>query len=170
MTEPVAGPRPPTWRAGVRLALDWGSARIGVAACDAGGTLAYPVETIRNAGDDAAVLARVRALVGEYEPLEILVGLPRHLGGAEGTSAAGARQRARWLARQFADVGVRLVDERLTTVVASRRLRESGRGSRNSRSVIDQAAAVAILEQALETERHTGRPAGELLAAKKDGA
>lgn len=145
---------------GVRLALDWGQARIGVAACDRAGTLAYPVETIA-AADAVHVERRLAALVAEYEPVAIVVGLPRHLKGGEGDSAASARAHAGWLAGRFPGVQVRLVDERLTTVTASAQLREAGRTTRAQRHIIDQAAAVALLNHALDTERHTGRPAGE---------
>jgi len=152
-----------TGRRGVRLALDWGQARIGVAACDALGTLAYPVETIHQASDHPRVLASLRRLVAEYEPTGIVLGLPRHLGGAEGSAAAGVRERAAWVASQFPGLEVRLVDERLTTVTAARTLREAGRPAKRQRAVIDQAAAVAILDHALELERHSGQAAGELV-------
>jgi len=152
-----------TARPGVRLALDWGQARIGVAACDALGTLAYPVETIHQASDEARVLAALRRLVAEYEPTGLVLGLPRHLRGAEGAAAAGVREKASWLARHFPGLEVRLVDERLTTVTAARTLREAGRSAKRQRAVIDQAAAVAILNHALELERHSGQAAGELV-------
>lgn len=148
---------------GVRLALDWGGARIGVAACDARGTLAYPVETIAGAQDAGHVAAALDRLVAEYEPTGIVLGLPRHLGGAEGENARLVRAQAGRLARRFPSVEVRLVDERLTTNAAQRDLREAGRGTREQRAVIDQVAAVAILNTVLDTERLTGRPAGELI-------
>lgn len=141
----------------MRLALDWGQARIGVAACDPEGLLAYPVETVR-AGRDA--VARLTALVAEYAPVEIVVGLPRHLAGAEGASAALVRSQIGDLATAVAHVDIRLVDERLTTVTASRQLREAGRDARKQRAVVDQAAAVAILDHALTMERRTGAPPG----------
>lgn len=147
-------------RNGVRLAFDWGKARIGVAACDAGGLLAYPVETVSVGGQSEA---RLLALVREYEPLEIIVGLPRTLAGGEGLAAVTIRGAATAFAAHVPGIPVRLVDERLTTVAASRRLSQAGRGGRRQRAVIDQAAAVAILEQALEYERTTGRPPGEPL-------
>lgn len=152
---------------GVRLALDWGAAHIGVAACDAGGTLAYPVETL-NARDEPAVLARLRALVAEYEPSGFVLGLPRHLKGTEGQNAALARDRARWLAEQFPELDVRLIDERLSTVSAARDLRAAGRTARQQRAVIDQAAAVAILNTALDAERASGRRAGESIDGRTD--
>ncbi len=153
-----------TLRPGVRLALDWGQARIGVAACDRLGTLAYPVETIAPASDEPHVAARLRSLVAEYEPLEIVIGLPRHLRGVEGASAGLVRERAAWLGTLFPEVGVRFVDERLTTVEASRQLQAAGRNAKKARSVIDQAAAVAILNHALEWERNTGSAPGESLS------
>lgn len=155
------------FRHGVRLALDWGQARIGVAACDAQGILAYPVETIA-ATDQVAAWRRLHHLADEYEPFEIVLGLPRHLKGLEGASAEGVREKASRLSAEFPGVGILLVDERLTTVMASRQLREAGRSARKQRSVVDQAAAVAILEQALETERQTGHPGGELIARRED--
>ncbi|MDN5570165.1 MAG: Holliday junction resolvase RuvX [Propionibacteriaceae bacterium] len=148
---------------GVRLALDWGLARIGVAACDARGTLAYPVATIANARDDGHVLRRLRELVAEYEPAGLLLGLPRHLKGTEGENAALVRAKAAWLARHFPGLDIRLIDERLSTVSAAQQLREAGRTARQQRGVIDQAAAVAILNTALDAERATGRRAGEPL-------
>ncbi|MFZ2166725.1 MAG: Holliday junction resolvase RuvX, partial [Propionibacteriaceae bacterium] len=140
-----------------RLALDWGQARIGVAACDREGILAYPVETVR-AG--AGALPRLVALVAEYEPVEVIVGLPRHLSGAEGQAALLVRNQISELAAALAPRPIRLVDERLTTVSAARQLREAGRDARTSRSVVDQVAAVAILELALQSERRTGKPPG----------
>ena len=148
-------------RRGVRLAFDWGDARIGAAACDSDGTLAYPVTTVRGGEDELANLA---ALVAEYEPMEVLVGLPRSLSGGEGPAAAKARERAARLAGVIG-VPVRLVDERLTTVTASQRLHEGGKRAREQRELIDAAAAVAILEQALAFEQSQEKPPGELVSA-----
>lgn len=151
---------------GVRLGIDWGRARIGVAACDAAGVLAYPVETIAPAADARVVRERFTAIVAEYEPVVAYLGLPRHLKGAEGESAARARGQARWLATAFPDMAVHLVDERMTTVSATRQLQEAGRSARTQKAVIDQAAAVAILNHALDTERLTGARAGERIDGK----
>jgi putative holliday junction resolvase len=153
-------------RRGVRLALDWGRARIGVAASDPEGILAHPVETVP-AGDRA--LDRISALVAEYEPLEVVIGLPRNLAGAEGPAAVAMREVATQLASSLPGVPIRLVDERLTTVTASRQLSGAGRNTKRQRSVIDQAAAVALLELALQHERTTGRAPGELLPASDPG-
>jgi putative Holliday junction resolvase len=148
-------------RQGVRLALDWGDARIGVAACDAEGVLAYPVKAVP-AGAEIAALVTV---VAEYEPIEVLVGLPRSLSGGEGPAAVQARERAARLAEAIA-VPVRLVDERLTTVTAARRLTEGGKRAKEQRQLIDAAAAVTILEQALAFEQSQGQAPGELVSAE----
>jgi putative Holliday junction resolvase len=149
------------FRRGVRLAFDWGDARIGVAACDQDGVLAYPVKAVR-AGEHE--IAELGALVDEYGPMEIIVGLPRSLSGADGPAATKARARAARLAGVI-EVPVRLVDERWTTVTASQRLRESGKRAKEQRELIDAAAAVAILEQALAFENSRGLPPGELVSA-----
>lgn len=149
------------FRRGVRLGIDWGDARIGVAACDPDGLVAYPLDTVV-AGD--AELSRLAQIVAETEPLEVVVGLPRSMNGREGPAAVKVRERASALAALLS-VPVRLVDERLSTVGASRRLRESGRKAKQQRSVIDAAAAAEILEQALAVERARGEAAGELVSA-----
>lgn len=143
------------------MALDLGDARIGVAACDRDGLIAFPLATVA-AGDQA--IANIIALVVEHEPIEVLVGLPRSLSGKEGPAAAKVRSQAVRLAAA-SSVPVRLVDERLTTVTASQRLRESGKKARQQRSVIDAAAAVAILEHALALEHGRGEGPGELVSA-----
>jgi putative holliday junction resolvase len=147
-------------RRGRRLAIDVGEARIGVASCDPDGILATPVETVPGR-DVPAAHRRLRQLVDEYEPLEVVVGLPRSLSGGEGPAAARIRTFARTLAGRISPVPVRLVDERMSTVTAGQRLRASGVSSRKGRSVIDQAAAVVILQNALESERASGAPPGE---------
>lgn len=150
----------PRLRPGVRLAVDWGDARIGVAACDAQGVLAYPLETVP-AGKQAE--GRLAALIAEHAPIELIVGLPRSLSGGEGPAANKIRRHARSLEKRIRPVPVRLLDERLTTVSAARVLSESGRRAHQQRSVIDQVAAATILEHALDTERRTGSPPGELV-------
>ena len=150
----------------MRLALDWGQARIGVAACDPAGTLAYPVEAVQ-AGPGA--IGRIVALAAEYEPIEIVVGLPRSLSGGEGPAAATVRAQVAELVGAVRPLPVRLVDERLTTVTAAQRLREGGRSAKKQRSRIDAAAAAGILEHALDSERHRGQAPGELLSDAPDG-
>ncbi len=148
----------------MRLGLDWGDARIGVASCDRDGLLTFPVVTV-TAGPTE--IAQVVALVVEYEPIEVVVGLPTSLNGREGPAAVKVRERAVALARAVT-VPVRLVDERLSTVTAARQLRESGKKARQQRSVIDAAAAAGILEQALALERGRGEQPGELVSAPGD--
>ena len=148
------------FRRGVRLAIDVGTVRIGVARCDRDGILASPVETVARGDGD---LARLLAIVAEHEPIAVLVGLPVAMSGRETASTADARSVAQALADALAGdpgIPVRHVDERLTTVSALGQLHASGRDSRGSRRVIDQVAAVIMLEHALDTERRTGRPAG----------
>jgi putative Holliday junction resolvase len=108
-----------------------------------------------------AALRRLGQLVAEYEPIEVVVGLPRSLNGGEGPAAAKVRAFAGNVAKVIAPVPVRLVDERMTTVTASQGLRASGVKAKKGRSVVDQAAAVIILQSALEAERLSGKAPGE---------
>ncbi|OIJ66626.1 Holliday junction resolvase RuvX [Streptomyces mangrovisoli] len=147
-------------RRGRRLAVDVGDARIGVASCDPDGILATPVETVPGR-DVPAAHRRLKQLVEEYEPIEVVVGLPRSLKGSEGPAAVKVRAFAQELAEGIKPVPVRLVDERMTTVTAHQGLRASGVKSKKGRSVVDQAAAVIILQQALESERVSGKAPGE---------
>jgi putative holliday junction resolvase len=149
-------------RRGRRLAVDVGDARIGVASSDPDGLLATPVETVPGR-DVPAALRRLAALAEEYEPVEVVAGLPRSLSGGEGPAAAKVRGFAEELAKKIAPVPVRLVDERMTTVTAAQSMRASGVSAKKGRSRIDQAAAVVILQNALETERTSGHPPGDLV-------
>ena len=135
-------------RAGVRLGVDVGTVRIGVARSDLHGMLATPVETVPRGGDD---IARVLSIAAELEVIEIVVGLPLALSGRETASTDDARAFAMRLAA--GGPAVRLVDERLTTVSANAAIRSSGKSQRQSRPVIDQVAAVIILQHALDHER-----------------
>lgn len=145
-------------RVGPRLAVDVGSARIGVATCDPTGTLATPLTTVRRG---RGAIDSIAALAAEHSIIEVIVGLPTGLSGREGAAAADARKFAISLAARVAPVPVRLVDERFTTVIAHRALQEGGRDARRRRPVVDAAAAALILRDALDTERTTGQPAGE---------
>jgi putative holliday junction resolvase len=147
-------------RRGVRVGIDVGSVRVGVATCDPDAVLATPMETVRR-GDGE--LDRLAAIVAEQTAVEVVVGLPVSLSGQEGQAAAAARDFARALAGRVAPCPVRLVDERLSTVAATRALRESGISARRGRSAVDQAAAVVILQGALDAERESGRPPGEIV-------
>jgi len=131
-----------------------------VARCDPDGLLASPLTTIRRGHGD---LETVAALVAEQGAIEVIVGLPTGLSGREGTAAATARAFATSLVARLNVIPVRLVDERYTTVIAHDALRQGGRGSRERRPVVDMAAATLILQGALDTERSTGKPAGELV-------
>ncbi|HVE31205.1 MAG TPA: Holliday junction resolvase RuvX [Mycobacteriales bacterium] len=148
-------------RPGVRIGVDVGSVRVGVAACDPAGLIATPVSTLSRGKGDLDALA---ALVAEREAVEVLVGLPTSLSGRAGPAAAAAEAYAGALAARV-PVPVRLVDERFSTVGAQRDLRASGVDTRRGRSVIDQAAAVIILQGALDAERSSGLAPGRLVQA-----
>jgi putative Holliday junction resolvase len=144
-------------RPGVRVGIDVGRVRVGVARSDRDGLLATPVETLARNVD---TVARVTAIATELDAVEIVVGLPLSLSGADTASTTDARDVAAQLAAA-SGVPVRLIDERLSTVTAQRALRESGRRAKGSRPVIDQVAAVIILQNALDFERSASRPPGE---------
>lgn len=148
-------------RPGVRLAVDPGSVRIGVARCDPDGVLATPLTIVRRGKGDVDALA---SLAEAEEAMEILVGLPTSLSGREGPAAAAAKQFAATLAARVAPLPVRLVDERFTTATAHDALRAGGRDSRARRRIVDSAAAAVLLEAALESERRTGLPPGDLVS------
>lgn len=149
-------------RPGVRLGVDVGDVRIGVARSDPAGLIATPVETVaRGTGD----LARLSAIVVEEGAVEVVVGLPRSLSGGEGPAALKVREFAVRLAGALAPVPVRLCDERLSTVSAESVLRDRGKKGKKRRAVVDQAAAVVILQNALETERSTGAAPGEAVSS-----
>ncbi|WP_063039993.1 Holliday junction resolvase RuvX [Nocardia grenadensis] len=174
---PVDRPDPATDPGrGRRLGIDVGSVRIGVAASDPDGILATPVETVprdtgsRRAGrpprgaragtaGPGADIARIAAIADEYEAVEIIVGLPRTLRGEKGTSARMATEFAGRLRDSLPEVPIRLSDERLTTVSAARALRDSGVRARGQRQVIDQAAAVSILQSWLDERSSVMRSA-----------
>jgi putative Holliday junction resolvase len=151
-------------RSGVRLGVDFGRARVGLAVSDGAAAVVLP---LRSVAAESAV-AQIQVEVAERECVEVVVGLPLTLAGTEGPAAAQARVFAADLAAAV-PVPVRLVDERLTTAAAARSLRSAGvrgtSGRTRSRQVIDAAAAAEILTSALDTERSTGKPAGELVAA-----
>jgi putative holliday junction resolvase len=142
----------------VRIGVDAGSVRIGVARSDPGGILASPLETVRAGKGD---IERIVQLVAENEAIEVIVGLPTSLSGREGPAAANARRFAAKIAKLLGPETVRLFDERLTTVTAESGLRDRGVRGQARRKVVDQAAAAVLLQAALEAERLTGRPPGE---------
>lgn len=132
---------------GRRLGIDVGEVRVGVAISDPDGRLATPLATV---SPDVAEVARI---VDDYEIVEVVVGLPVTLAGAEGAAAALTRAYAGRLAQVVAPVPVTLADERMSTVLASRRLAEQGVRGRRRRQVVDQLAAAEILQGWLDTQR-----------------
>ena len=141
-----------TWQRGRRIGIDVGSVRIGVASSDPDGILATPVETVPHTSTQAAV-KRIAEIVDEYEAVEVIVGLPRTLAGRNGPAAAAAIEFADKLRTALGPVLVRLSDERLTTVAATRALRDSGVRAKSQRNIVDQAAAVAILQGWLDERK-----------------
>ncbi|MBT0567999.1 Holliday junction resolvase RuvX [Williamsia sp. CHRR-6] len=139
---------PPPER-GRRIAVDVGSVRIGVASCDPDGVLATPLETVARTADGRDA-DRIAALVDEYEAVEVIVGLPTTLRGEHGRAADAVEAFVAVLAPRIDPVPITLHDERLTTTVATQMLRAGGRSAKKQRAVIDQAAAVAILQSWLD--------------------
>jgi putative Holliday junction resolvase len=144
--------KPGQGRRGRSLGIDVGSVRIGVAVSDPDGILATPVETVRRDRSGKHV-RRLAELAAELDAVEVIVGLPRTLADRTGRSARDAIELSEALARRVAPTPVRLADERLTTVSAERSLRAAGVRAREQRAVIDQAAAVAILQSWLDERR-----------------
>jgi putative holliday junction resolvase len=149
-------------RQGVRLGVDVGSVRVGVASSDPDGVLASPLTVVRSGPGELNELA---ALVTRADAIEVIVGLPVSLSGREGVAAAAARSFAAELAGRLAPIPVRLVDERFTTTQAHEALRRGGKDSRARRDTVDAAAAAVLLQAALDTERATGRPPGQLVTS-----
>jgi putative pre-16S rRNA nuclease len=149
---------------GRRLGIDVGSVRIGVASSDPDGILATPLETVRRDRSGKHV-RRLAELAAELEAVEVIVGLPRTLADRTGASAIDAIELAESLALRVAPTPVRLADERLTTVSAQRSLRAAGVRAKEQRAVIDQAAAVAILQSWLDQRRATVARSGAESAA-----
>ena len=142
------------------MGIDVGSVRIGVAASDPDGILATPVETVRR-DTWGNHLGRLAQLVTELQAAEVVVGLPRTLADQTGSAARDAIEVADQLAKRIAPTPVRMADERLSTVTAARSLRQAGIKAKGQRAVIDQAAAVAILQSWLDERRHWLAPRGK---------
>lgn len=149
---------------GVCLGVDVGQVRIGVAISDPDRILATPLVTLsrdrrtgRAAADGAtpvpADIAELARLVRQHNVVTVVVGLPVNLAGQHGPAASQASAYAERLATAIDPVPVELVDERMSTVVASRRLSERGVRGRRQRAVVDQAAAVEILQSWLDRQR-----------------
>jgi len=154
-------------RTGVRVGVDVGTVRVGLARSDPSGFLATPLETVPRDTTRRSDLARIADVVVECEAIEVIVGLPRGLSGHLGAAAEAAHKYAVAIARRVAPVPVRVVDERLSTVTAHRSLREAGVKGRRHRPVVDQAAAVVILQSALDAERASGREPGSLVGPEE---
>jgi putative Holliday junction resolvase len=148
-------------RTGVRIGIDVGTVRIGVARSDRDGFLATPVETIERASNSS--IERIGELISELDAIEVIVGLPLSLNGAHTASTEDAKSVAREVAL-VTSASVRLVDERLTTVSAHSALRSAGKKQKQTRNVIDQVAAVMILQHALDSERSSGNAPGKDLS------
>ena len=157
--DPNSSPDPGTGR---RLGIDVGTVRIGVAVSDPDGILATPVETVARDRRSDKHLRRLVRLIEEHEAVEVVVGLPRTLADRAGSSAQDAVELADLLAARISPVPIRLADERFTTVTAQRALREAGVRAKGQRSMIDQVAAVGILQHWLDQRRATLTAHGEV--------
>ena len=150
---------PDSHRRGVRLGVDVGTVRVGVAVSDPGGVLATPLATLPRDPAGDSDLAELESVVTARDVVEVVVGLPRTLRGAIGPAAVAARGYGAALAARIAPIPVVFVDERLTTVLAHRELAAAGRRARDRRPIVDQVAAVGILQgrlDALARSAHDG--------------
>ncbi|CAB4633597.1 unannotated protein [freshwater metagenome] len=147
-------------RPGRRLAVDVGTVRIGVAACDSECIIASGLDTVARESDISSSIDSLLTLINEVNPIEIYVGLPANLSGSHSKSTLDAISFAKALQGKTT-VPLRFIDERLTSVTANANLRASGKNSKNSRHVVDQVAATIILEQALSMERSLGHAPGK---------
>jgi len=144
-------------RKGVRLGVDVGTVRVGVAISDRNGVLATPVTTLARDAADESDLAALAALVEEHEVVEVVVGLPKTLRGSDGPAVVAARAYGAALGGRIAPVPVVYVDERLTTVSSDRQLTEAGVRGRAKRKIVDQVAATRILQNRLNNLAGGGR-------------
>ena len=135
---------------GRRIAFDYGDVRIGVATSDADSIICSPLTTLK--ATDKSLIRIISQIFEEISPVQIFVGRPALLSGHDGLATEKAKQFADLL-RAITDVEVLMIDERLSTVSAARNLRESGKNAKDSKASIDMAAAVSILEFALDLEK-----------------
>ncbi|MER7012141.1 Holliday junction resolvase RuvX [Saccharopolyspora sp. NPDC000359] len=140
---------------GRRLGVDVGAVRVGVALSDPAPMLATPLITLKRDEAGGSDLAQLAALVTEHDVVEVVVGLPKTLAGRHGTAAEIAQSYGSALAERIEPVPVRFADERLTTVTASRMLSKRGVKGKKQRAVVDQAAAVEILQAFLDSRGKT---------------
>jgi putative Holliday junction resolvase len=134
---------------GRRIAFDYGDSRIGVAICDPDGILATPLRFLD--ARHPKLPQMLKELFAEYEPIAIFLGLPKHLSGEAGEAVSKVKDFAAQISR-LTEVEITYVDERLSTVDAQRKLREAGKNAKESKSLVDSMAAVAILESGLARE------------------
>lgn len=157
---------------GVRLGIDVGRARVGLAATDPAGILASPVATLTRDTKNLSDLHQIVEAVIERNAVRVYVGDPINLKGNRTASTEDAHRFARQLSTLLFEAElsteVRMIDERLSTVSASQQLHQAGVSSRNQRAVIDQLAAVAILEHAMMLERHSGVNTGDLVTPEQE--
>ncbi len=141
-------------RAGRRLAFDFGTVRIGVAASDVHGILASPLQTL--AATDEELSDKIAEIISDVDPIYLVVGDPKHLSGRSSEKSDAALEFIDLL-KTLTDLPIYSIDERLTTVSALKDLHSSGRNAKSSRNKVDAIAAVAILESALQQEKLSGR-------------
>ena len=134
---------------GRRLGIDFGQVRVGIALCDVDGLVATPLATIKN---DKKLLSEIAKLIDEYQISGIFLGKPKHLSGVEGATVELVASFAEQLKDSFG-LPITFVDERLTSIQAERALKSAGKGSRESRGLVDQLSAVAILQLGIEMEK-----------------
>ena len=146
-------------RSGRRLAVDVGKVRVGLAISDFHGILASPLQNIARQADDNLTVAALIEAIADETIIEAYFGLPVSMSGKQSQSTEDAISLAALFAAT-SSIPVRMIDERLTTVSAAAALRSSGRNSKRGRKVIDQIAATMILEQALATEKNSGKQPG----------
>lgn len=149
-------------RTGRRLAVDVGKVRIGIAICDSEAILSSPLEAFARLSSASDTVTSIAELADVHGVIEVYVGDPLSLSGKETASTSDARLIASELSKAIA-VPVRMIDERLTTVTATAKLRASGVSARDSKSIIDSASAVEILESALSYEKSSGLAPGHLV-------
>jgi putative Holliday junction resolvase len=159
----------PVYPQGIKLGVDVGTVRVGVAICDRDEILATPYKTLdRNVKKNSDVRV-IASLAGELGAVQVFVGLPRTMKGEEHASARMATDYAGLLVAEFVargmNVPVSLVDERLSSVTAHRNLHEAGMSSRNHRKVVDQVAAAGILQHAIDMQKARGTDVGSRVTA-----
>ena len=137
------------------IGIDYGASRIGIAASDDAGIMAHPVKTVKIGEEEtpADVVPQIVSVVEEKEAEIVVVGMPFHMDGSEGDAVEAVEAWVEQLSDALPDAAIEMVDERLTTVVAQTKLREAGISSKDSKDIIDQVAAVEILQSYLEAQQ-----------------